>query len=71
MLEYFEEEMKIEFYITDPSVMKYFLGIEIQQSTNGIFVGQQKHAIDIIQKFRMTNCKPDDTQISQDTKMRK
>ena len=34
--------MQAEFDMTDLGVMKYFLGIEIHQSDNGIFVGQQK-----------------------------
>jgi len=49
MLKYFKAEMKTKFDMTYLRVMKYFLGVEIHQSTNGIFVGQQKYAIDIIQ----------------------
>ena len=45
--------------------MKYFLGIEIFQFANVIFFCQQKYVTDIIQKFRMANCKPVDTTISQ------
>ena len=63
--------MKVEFDMTDLGVMKYFLRIEIHQSDNGIFVGQQKYATDIIQKFRMINCKPADTPIAQGTKLSK
>ena len=62
--------MKKEFDMTDLGVMKYVLSIEIQQSTNGIFVGPQRYATEILQKFRMTNCKPTDILISQGTKLR-
>ena len=71
MLEDFKETMKIEFDMTYLGVMKYFLSIEIHQSANGIFVGQQKYDNDIIKKFRMTNCKPANRPISQGTKLRK
>ena len=50
--------------MTDLGVMKYFLGIEIYQYANGIFVGQQKYATEIIQMFRMNNFKLVDTPIS-------
>lgn len=36
-----------------------------------MFVGQQKYSIDILQKFRMTNCKPSDIPIVQGTKLKK
>ena len=71
MLEDFKAAMQAEFDMTDLGVMKYFLGTEIHQSDNGIFVGQQKYATDIIQKFRMTNCKSADTPIAQGTKLSK
>ena len=63
--------MQKEFDMIDLGNMKYFLGIEIHQSANGIFVGQQKYAIDIIQKFIMTNFKSADTPIFQGTKLSK
>lgn len=42
MLEAFKETMQINFDMPDPGVKKYFLGIEIRQSANGIFVGRKK-----------------------------
>lgn len=71
MLEYFKEAMQTKFVVTDLGVMKYFSDIEIHQFTNGIFVGQQKYATDIIQKLRIMNCKPADTPIAQGTKLSK
>jgi len=50
--------------MTDLGVMEYFLGFEIHQSANGIFVGQEKYVRDIIKKFRMTNCNPVDIPIA-------
>jgi hypothetical protein len=49
----FKHAMQSEFEMTDLGIMKYFLGIEVDQSTKDIFVYQKKYAADIIKKFRM------------------
>lgn len=41
--------------------MKYFLGMEIDQSDTGIFISQRKYALEILKKFHMEKCKPVDT----------
>jgi len=71
MIENFKAETKTKFDMNDLGVMKYFLGIKIQQYPNGIFVDKQKYAIGIIQKFKMTNCKLVDTPITHGNKLRK
>lgn len=50
-LERFKHAMKSEFEMTDLGIMKYFLGVEVDQSTNDIFVSQQKYATNIIKRF--------------------
>ena len=39
MFDEFKQSMMNEFDMTDLGRMKYFLGIEVLQSSNGIFVG--------------------------------
>ena len=36
----FKEAMKNKFEMTDPSLLKYFLGIEVKQMNDGIFISQ-------------------------------
>jgi hypothetical protein len=36
--------------------MRYFLGIEVLQSSNGIFVGQKKYTEAIFARFKMDGC---------------
>jgi hypothetical protein len=67
----FKHAMQSEFEMTDLGIMKYFLGIEVDQSTKGIFVCQKKYATDIIKRFRMEECNPAETPIPLGTKLSK
>jgi len=57
-IDLFKVDMKKEFEIIDLGLMKYFLGIEVNQNGNGIFISQSKYANDILKRFNMTNYKP-------------
>ena len=63
--------MQSEFEMTDLGIMKYFLWIEVDQSTKGIFVCQQKYVADIIKRFHMEECNPAETPIPLGTKLSK
>ena len=52
-------------------MMKYFLGIEVTQSEDGIFISQTKYANDVLKIFKMMNCKPTVTPIVTGTKLSK
>ena len=49
----FKHAMQSEFEMIDLGIKKYFLRIEVDQSTKGIFVCQQKYAAHIIKIFCM------------------
>ena len=53
MLDEFKEAMKSEFEMIDLGLMKYFLGIEVEQSNHGICISQQKYGADILKKFKI------------------
>nr|GEU98232.1 hypothetical protein [Tanacetum cinerariifolium] len=36
--------------------MKFFLGLQVNQFSNGIFMNQSKYILDILKRFRMENC---------------
>ncbi|XP_015166475.1 uncharacterized mitochondrial protein AtMg00810-like [Solanum tuberosum] len=59
------------FEMTDLGVMKYFLGMEVLQSSDGIFICQQKYISDILNRFKMQDCKPVSTPISTGVKLGK
>eukprot|EP00253_Pinus_taeda_P023949 PITA_23949 len=45
----------------DLGLLHYFLGLEIWQRSDGLFVSQGKYAREILEKFNMHGCKPVDT----------
>eukprot|EP00253_Pinus_taeda_P031817 PITA_31817 len=46
------------FLMTDMGPLHFFLGLEISQDATGIKLSQAKYARDLLERFRMTNCKP-------------
>jgi hypothetical protein len=56
MMHEFKQSMMKEFAMTDLGKMKYFLGIEVNQSEKGIFIHQQKYAAEVLRRFGMENC---------------
>ena len=45
-----------EFEMKDLGIMHYFLGMEVWQNTDGIFLGQGKYVVEILKRFRMMDC---------------
>ncbi|KAJ0865267.1 putative RNA-directed DNA polymerase [Helianthus annuus] len=37
--------------------LKYFLGLEVMQTKDGIFLSQKKYIMDLLKRFRMEHCK--------------
>lgn len=56
LLKHFKISMMKEFAMTDLGMMKYFLGVEVTQDEHGIFISQQKYAVEILDKFGMESC---------------
>ncbi|KAL0433702.1 UNVERIFIED_CONTAM: Retrovirus-related Pol polyprotein from transposon RE2 [Sesamum latifolium] len=53
MLTEFRNSMKNEFEMTDLGRMRYFLGLEVLQKPDGIFINQCKYASDVLKHFGM------------------
>jgi hypothetical protein len=47
----FKQEMMCVFEMTDLGLMTYFLGMEVRQSKNEVFIYQKKYAKKILKKF--------------------
>ena len=57
LIDEFKICMKKEFEMSDLGLLHYFLGLEVKQVEEGIFVSQRKYAIDLLKRFNMLNCK--------------
>ncbi|XP_061374822.1 uncharacterized mitochondrial protein AtMg00810-like [Gastrolobium bilobum] len=58
-----EKRLAAKFEMKDLGQLKYFLGIEIARSKQGIFLSQRKYILDLLAKTGMLACKPIDTPI--------
>ena len=56
MLADFKKSMMKEFDMTDMGLMHYFLGIEVVQSSAGVFISPKKYALEILDKFMLKDC---------------
>ena len=57
LIENFKTVMKEEFEMTDMGLLRYFLGIEVDQNENGIFISQAKYVNEVLGRFNMQECK--------------
>jgi hypothetical protein len=69
MFEEFKKSMMVEFEMTDLGMMHYFLGIEVVQSANGIFISQKKYLREILDRFQMKDCNPVSTPVEYGLKL--
>eukprot|EP00253_Pinus_taeda_P028608 PITA_28608 len=53
----FKQVMKSEFEMTDLGLLRHFLGIEVKQTKNGIFIFQAKYVARILERFKTQNNK--------------
>ena len=44
------------FEMTDLGLLHYFLGLEVKQAADGIFISQQKYAMDLLKRHNMFRC---------------
>ena len=64
-----KRKLAVEFKMKDLRMMHYFLGMEVWQTTDGIFLGQGKYAIEILKIFGMMDCKAMTTPMASNLKL--
>jgi hypothetical protein len=63
-----KQALTAKFEMKDLGMMHYFLGLEVWQSTDEIFLSQGKYTMEILKKFSMTECKSMPTSMVMDLK---
>ncbi|KAJ9544402.1 hypothetical protein OSB04_024109 [Centaurea solstitialis] len=54
----FSKIMETEFEMSMMGELNFFLGIQVKQNPDGIFISQSKYIKDMLKKFHMTDCSP-------------
>ncbi|KAL0355686.1 UNVERIFIED_CONTAM: Retrovirus-related Pol polyprotein from transposon RE1 [Sesamum radiatum] len=71
MYENFKKVMAQEFEMSDMGLMSYYLGLEVKQRSDGIFISQEAYARETLKKFKMKECNPVTTPIECGVKLSK
>ncbi|KAG5532106.1 hypothetical protein RHGRI_026652 [Rhododendron griersonianum] len=71
LCEDFAKCMQGEFEMSMMGELTYFLGLQIKQSKDGIFINQSKYIKDLLKRFDMEKAKPMGTPMSTSTKLDK
>jgi hypothetical protein len=64
-----KRRLSLEFEMKDLGLMHYFLGLEVWQSLERIFLNQGKYTVEILKRFDMLECKPMNTPMEEKLKM--
>ena len=70
-IEDLKRKLALSFEIKDLGQVKYFLGMEIARSREGLFVNQRKYILDLLKETGMLGCRPAETPIDPNVKLRK
>ena len=65
----FSKEMKKEFEMSMVGELTFFLGLQVKQKKEGIFISQEKYARNIVKKFGLDSKKHASTPMSSSTKL--
>ena len=69
-IEHVKALMKQEFDMKDLGELRYFLGIEVIRTKEGIWLSQRQYALDMLSKYGMADCKPIAMPLDQNLKLR-
>ena len=65
-----QEYLASEFEMKNLGGLKYFLGIKVARSKQGIFLFKRKCILDLLAETRLLDCKPANTPIAHNDKLK-
>nr|GFC10518.1 putative ribonuclease H-like domain-containing protein [Tanacetum cinerariifolium] len=63
LCKYFEKLMKDKFQMSSIGELTFFLGLQVKQKKDGIFISQDNYVAEILRKFGLTEGKSASTSI--------
>ena len=63
------ENLSDRFQMKELGELKHFLGLEVERTKEGLFLGQQKYAKDLLQWYVMIDCKPMSTPMDSNVRL--
>ncbi|GKB12111.1 retrovirus-related pol polyprotein from transposon TNT 1-94 [Tanacetum coccineum] len=69
LCDHFSEIMCSKFKMSMMGKISFFLGLQISQSSRGIFLNQSKYALESLKKYGMESCDPVDTPMVEKSKI--
>jgi hypothetical protein len=70
-IKWVKEKFKAGFKMIDLETLHYYLGVEVSQNPNKIFLSQTNYATELLNKFGMEDCKPSLTPMKKKFKLSK
>ncbi|GKB71532.1 ribonuclease H-like domain-containing protein [Tanacetum coccineum] len=64
-IEKFKQFLSLKFMIKDIGKLKYFMGIEVLENQNGVYLSQRKYCLELLSDYGLLACKPAATQLQQ------
>ena len=68
LIKWWKQQLASEFEMKDLGLMHYFLGLEVWQLKDEIFLSQGRYTIDILRRFEMMDCKSTSTPMTKNLK---
>jgi len=63
------ENLSVRFQMKELGELKHFLGLEVERTKEGLFLGQQKYAKDLLQRYGMLDFKPISTPMNPNVRL--